>query len=191
MLTKIFGKDLRFHHEALRSAALLSLPYLEELKLTIIVQSDGGVTWPVMAGLIAGGYIIPAFASIAALRLVIGWKATRNVKKYYPAGQFLLEQLRDAFAHLDSLLMDETLFRSLKEVEIDFGPTFAGKRKVEDGVAWDLQTRIRSEAMEVFHRTIERLDTFSVTATSGCPSANLVPAWTPPYSLKKEGVNPD
>jgi hypothetical protein len=160
-------KVLKLHHEDLRSVVFPSLPYLEELKLTIIVQSQGGPTWPVMTGLIAGGYIVPAFASISILRLAIGWEATQNAGEHYPAGQVLLERMRDAFAHLDDLLMDETLFRSLKEVEIDFRPTLAGNREMEDGGAKDFQGRIRREVLEVFRGTIERVDTFSVTTTPG------------------------
>jgi hypothetical protein len=166
-LTKTSMKDLQIHQYALQSVAFPSLPHLEELKLTITVESEGDVAWPVIAGRIAAGYIVPAFGSIFSLRLGIGWKGSRNAKEDYPAGQVLLQRMRDAFAHLDGVLMDETLFRSLKEVEINFSPTFTWNSTMEDGEARDLQMRIRSKAVEMFHSTIERLHTFAVTAKSG------------------------
>jgi hypothetical protein len=119
---------------------------------------------------VARAYVILAFRHIQTFCLAIDieWPASRDSEKS-PAGRYLTEGTRHAFASLDELLADKRLLESLREVDLDFRPVYFAASDMNDGLAI-LRTRkgIRKEVLEVFHGTVERVDTFSVTT---CPSA--------------------
>jgi hypothetical protein len=64
MLIKISMKALRARIRGLQSATLPFMPCLEELNITVIVETHEADTCPVEAVAIAGAYIVPAFKLI-------------------------------------------------------------------------------------------------------------------------------
>jgi hypothetical protein len=157
---------------ALRSVPLPFMPCLEEVKVIVIAKPDlpgqGAIACPVQAVTVARAYVVPAFRLIRTFRLAIEWPASRDSEKS-PEGRYLTEGARHAFACLDELLTDERLLESLREVDLDFRPVYFAASDMDDELAV-LRTRkeIRKEVLEVFHRTVERVDTFLVTTS---PSA--------------------
>jgi hypothetical protein len=161
-LTDIFPKVLQLEEAALQVVTLPFMPCLEELKVTVIIKTYGAVACPVEAVAIAGRYVVAAFRLIHAFRLRIEWETSQRS----PAGRFLPEETRDAFHRLDALLSDKGLLENLKEVEIDFRPVDVGDGDLENEIAGGLGNKIRSEVLEGLPRTVERVDTVSVTISN-------------------------
>jgi hypothetical protein len=137
------------------------MPSLEELIVSAVVDTRDPADNPWGAIQIAGDYIVPAFRLIRTFRLSIGFKFSQKV----PAGLFLREGTRDAFARLDGLLTEKTTLQSLREVEISLGPLYLGDGGMEDELSEALSNRIRSEVLEVLPGTGEQVYIFAVTTS--------------------------
>jgi hypothetical protein len=129
------------------------MPCLEELNVSVAVESAKDACFPAMAVMIAEAYITPAHASICVFQLVIEWKSLKaHIGRLVP---------NDVFARLDDLLSDPSKLASLREVEIGLRPGYFGW--VDYELARQRREKFESEALEAFPRTIERVDSFSVT----------------------------
>ncbi|KAH6918202.1 hypothetical protein BKA70DRAFT_10880 [Coprinopsis sp. MPI-PUGE-AT-0042] len=138
-------------HISLQELTFRLLPYLHELQVSVeIDESDRVVTCPSQAAMIAGDYLSPAYTSIRVFRLMIKWTSSSPADRY-------LKRTAGGFARLDDLLSDKSLLGSLVEVELDIRPVCSGIRRIAEE-----QVRLRREALEVFHKTIDRVDTFCV-----------------------------
>jgi hypothetical protein len=143
------------------------MPCLEELKVTVIANTDGSVAFPAEAVAVASGYIISAFRLIRTFQLTIEWRSSRALQES-PSTRFLPEPTRDALARLDGLLTDTSLLGSLNEMGIYFELVYVGDDEIKDELAGGLRSRIQSEILEALHGAVGRVDNFSVTTS---PSA--------------------
>ncbi|KAH6918201.1 hypothetical protein BKA70DRAFT_1246545 [Coprinopsis sp. MPI-PUGE-AT-0042] len=145
--------SLELQHDTLQGMIIHPMPHLQELKVSVRVESDSVVTCPSQAAVIVADYISPAYVSIRIFRLVIEWNSSSPVGRY-------LTRTAEGFARLDDLLSDRSILGSLVEVELDIRPVCSGIDRIADE-----QARLRNEALEVFYKTVGRVDTFSVKAS--------------------------
>ncbi|KAH6918208.1 hypothetical protein BKA70DRAFT_1246554 [Coprinopsis sp. MPI-PUGE-AT-0042] len=152
------ARVLHRQHSALQSTTLPSMPYLKVLMVSITIKYERSIRCPDYVAMIARDYISLAYTSIHAFHLTIEWKSSPGIHgPPGPAARYL-ERTPDGFARLDDLLSDRSSLGSLREVKLDIRPAY----QIGGGLISELQARIQGEALEVFHKTINRVDSFSV-----------------------------
>ncbi|KAH6915886.1 hypothetical protein BKA70DRAFT_1501173 [Coprinopsis sp. MPI-PUGE-AT-0042] len=185
-------KALSLQQSAVRRTKFRRMPQLKELHVQVLIrfQTYSAVPCPVEAAMIAGGYATTAYASIRVFRLTLRWPLVRNMEDS-PTERFL-ERTQGGFAHLDDLLSDAGIFPSLKLVEIVVQPYCITTRLINmmaGRAAVELRRRIHCEIVEVFYKTVRRVDVFSVQTSyieaprSFCPLlSHLLPPIQPTRS---------
>ncbi|KAH6918200.1 hypothetical protein BKA70DRAFT_1416207 [Coprinopsis sp. MPI-PUGE-AT-0042] len=155
---------LQDQHNALHETTFRPTPYLHELEVSVqIEESSRVVTCPSQAAMIAADYISPAYASIRVFRLTIEWRSFQELGE--PRANRYMERAAGGFARLDDLLSDRSVLPSLNEVYFDIRPNFPEADWISDEQARELGGQIRSDALEVFHKTVDRVNTFGITST--------------------------
>ncbi|KAH6918207.1 hypothetical protein BKA70DRAFT_1416213 [Coprinopsis sp. MPI-PUGE-AT-0042] len=145
------------------------MPHLEELDVRVAVraavQSEWVYTCPIQTALLAKEYASAAYKSIRIFRLVVIWTVQGPEPpprlEGHPTARYL-ERSPSGFAILDDRLSDEGLFSSLTKVELHIEPTYCGTPPMTQERVKDLRLRLQREAKEVFYKTSNRVDDFSV-----------------------------
>lgn len=144
---------------------LPDMPCLEELRVSITVDSQWVAGGSPLAAMVAGDYITPAFSSISVFRLILEWKLSAQCLEDSAADRFVV-RTPNGFGRLVDLLSNKRLLTSLREVELDFRPSCFGAGQIEEELAGNLRNRLRREAVEVFHAAVERVEMFSMITSN-------------------------